>query len=178
MNEFRPADVTANARRVASKLPTGRRDEAPRPIGVFGTRLPDPTSVDPSTPRREAEIKVVKEQSRVFGTETIALSAVAQLVSRAQTLAVGRGLLLARTRFMDGQRSVSEILNLVAQTIEEGGLDVLDDRLVGDLAQFRPMELAAALNRLRTLEVSSEEVGPPEAAPTDATHKDATGAGF
>ena len=91
---------------------------------------------------------------------------------------MGRGLLLARTRFMDGQRSVSEILNLVTQTIEAGGLDVLDDRLVGDLAQFRPMELAAALNRLRTLEVSSEEVGPPEAAPTDATHKDTTGAGF
>ncbi len=178
MNEFRPADVTADSRRIASELPTGRRDEAPRPIGAFGTRLPDPTSVDPSTPRREAEIKVSKEQSLVFGTETIALSAVAQLVSRAQTLAVGRGLLLARTRFMDGQRSVSEILNLVAQTIEEGGLDVLDDRLVGDLAQFRPMELAAALNRLRTLEVSSEEVGPPEAATTDATHKDATGAGF
>ena len=145
--------------------------------------MPNPTSVDPSTTKREAEIKVFKGQSLVFGTETIALSAVAQLVSRAQTLAVGRGLLLARTKFMDGQSSVSEILNLVVQAIDEGGLDALDDRLVGDLAHFRPMELAAALNRLRTLEVSSEEVRPPEAAPTDATGTDAaptdaTGAGF
>ena len=93
----------------------------------------------------------------VFGKETIDLSAVAQLMSRAQMLAVGRGLLMARNRFMDGRRSVSEILTLVMQVIEEGGLDELDDRRVGDLAQFRPMELAAALNRLRTLEVFSTE---------------------
>jgi hypothetical protein len=89
----------------------------------------------------------------VFGTETIALAAVSQLVSRAQTLAVGRGLLMARTRFMDGRRSVSQILSLVMQAIEQEGLDALDTRRVGDLAEFRPMELAAALNRLRSLKV-------------------------
>ena len=157
MKEFRPSDVTAEARRVASELPTGRKEEEPGPIQAFRTRLPNPTSVDPSTQKRDAEIKVLGGHSLVFGKETIALSAVAQLVSRAQTLAVGRGLLLARTRFMDGRRSVSEILNLVTEVIEKDGLDELDDRKVGDLAQFRPMELAAALNRLRTLEVCSRE---------------------
>lgn len=58
---------------------------------------------------------------------------------------------------MDGRRSVSEILTLVMRMIDENGLDELDDRRVGDLAEFRPTELAAALNRLRTLEVSSAE---------------------
>ena len=157
MKEFRPSDVTADARRVASELPTGRKEEEPGSIEVFRTRLPSPASVDPSTTKRASEIKVFRGHSLVFGNETIALSAVAQLVSRAQTLAVGRGLLLARTRFMDGQRSVSEILDLVTEVIEKDGLDELDDRKVGDLAHFRPMELAAALNRLRTLEVYSTE---------------------
>ena len=157
MRDFRPSDVTADARRVASELPTGREREAPGLIEAFRTRRPNPTSVDPSTAKREAEIKVFSGPSLVFGNETIALSAVTQLVSRAQTLAVGRGLLMARDRFMDGRRSVSEILTLVTQVIEEEGLDELDDRRVGDLAQFRPMELAAALNRLRTLEVCSTE---------------------
>ena len=152
MRDFRPSDVTADARRVASELPTGREREAPGPIEAFRTRRPNPTSVDPGTAKREAEIKVFSGPSLVFGNETIALSAVTQLVSRAQTLAVGRGLLMARDRFMDGRRSVSEILTLVGQVIEEEGLDELDDRRVGDLAQFRPMELAAALNRLRTLD--------------------------
>ena len=157
MRDFRPSDVTADARRVASELPTGREREAPGPIEAFQTRRPNPTSVDPSTAKRQAEIKVFSGPSLVFGNETIALSAVTQLVSRAQTLAVGCGLLMARDRFMDGRRSVSEILTLVTQVIEKEGLDELDDRRVGDLAQFRPMELAAALNRLRTLEVYSTE---------------------
>ena len=157
MKDFRPFDVTADAKRVASELPTGRKREAPGPIEAFRTRLPNPASVDPSTAKREAEVKVFKD-TLVFGAETIALSAVTQLVSRAQMLAVGRGLLMARSRFMDGRRSMSEILTLVMQTIEKEGLDELDDRRVGDLAEFRPMELAAALNRLRSLEVCSTEV--------------------
>ena len=157
MKDFRPSDVTVDAQRVASDLPTGREKEAPGPIEPFQVRVPNPGSVDPSTAKREAEIKVFPGPSLVFGTETIALSAVTQLVSRAQTLAVGRGLLIARDRFMDGRRSVSEILTLVMQVIEEKGLDELDDRRVGDLARFRPTELAAALNRLRCLEVCSAE---------------------
>ncbi len=137
----------------AAELPTGRETETPGAIEPFRARLPDPASVDPSTARRDAEVKVLKGRSLLFGTETIDLSSVSQLVSRAQTLAVGRGLLMARSRFMDGRRSVSEILTLVVETIEKEGLDELDDRRVGDLAEFRPLELAAALNRLRSLEV-------------------------
>jgi predicted ABC-class ATPase len=157
MKEFCPFDVTAAARLVASEFPTGRQVEVSGPIAAFRQRLPNPTSVDPSTARREAEVKAFKGASIVFGKETIQLSGVTQIVSRAQTLALGRGLLVARTRFMDGRRSVSEILTLVMRMIEENGLDELDDRKVGDLAQFRRTELAAALNRLRTLEVSSAE---------------------
>jgi predicted ABC-class ATPase len=157
MREFHASDATAAARRVASEFPTGRQVEVPGPIVAFRRRLPNPTSVDPSTARREAEVKAFKEGSIVFGKEKIHLSGVTQIVSRAQALALGRGLLLARTRFMDGRRSVSEILTLVMRVIEENGLDELDDRKIGDLAQFRRTELAAALNRLRTLEVSSAE---------------------
>ena len=42
------------------------------------------------------------------------------------------------------------------EDFDENGLDVLDRRLVGNLARFRRFELAAAINRLRTLEVSTE----------------------
>ena len=157
MRDFRPSDSTAEARRVASRFPTGREEEAPEPIEAFRPRLPKPASVDPGTEKREAEVKVSKGGTLLFGNETIELSGVAQIVSRAQTLALGRGLLMARNRFMDGRRSVSEILTLVMRTIDENGLDELDDRKVGDLVQFRATELAAVLNRLRTLEVYAEE---------------------
>jgi hypothetical protein len=39
--------------------------------------------------------------------------------------------------------------------IDRAGLDVLDRRPAGDLARFRRYELAAALNRLRTLRVAA-----------------------
>lgn len=49
---------------------------------------------------------------------------------------------------------MGEISHLVARIIEDEGLDALDERRTGDLATFRPLEFAAALNRLRTLEVN------------------------
>jgi hypothetical protein len=60
----------------------------------------------------------------------------------------------ARQRYMDGRRPLSEILDAVMADIDRSGLDILDRRPVGDLVRFRRYELAAALNRLRTLRVS------------------------
>ena len=154
MKEFRPRDVTEEARRVAEELPTGRHAENPDPMGPFPCRAPVPGSVDPSRGRREVDLKVRDRETLVFGRQVIDLSAVSQLVSRAQTRAVGRALVLAREKFMDGQRSVGEISDLVSRMIENEGLDALDERRTGDLAAFRRLEFAAALNRLRTLEVN------------------------
>jgi predicted ABC-class ATPase len=154
MKEFRPHDVTEEAHRVAKELPTGRRPEAPRPLGGVRPRAPLPGSVDPSRGRRAVDLKVRDRETLVFGRQVIDLSAVSQLVSRAQTRAVGRALVLARRSFVDGKRSLNEITSGVAGVIEGEGLDALDDRLPGDLAAFRTFELAAALNRLRTLQVS------------------------
>ena len=154
MKEFRPRDVTEEARRVAEELPTGRHPETPGPMGPFPCRAPVPGSVDPSRGRREVDLKVRDRETLVFGRQVIDLSAVSQLLSRAQTRAVGRALVLAREKFMDGQRSVGEISDLVSHMIENEGLDALDERRTGDLAAFRPLEFAAALNRLRTLKVN------------------------
>ena len=43
--------------------------------------------------------------------------------------------------------------NAVLEAMAAEGLDVLDDRCVGDLAAFRRHELAAALNRVRGLRI-------------------------
>ena len=54
---------------------------------------------------------------------------------------------------MDGRRPLSEILDRFAAALEANGLDAFDGRRGGDLAAIRRHELAAALNRLRTLRV-------------------------
>lgn len=56
-------------------------------------------------------------------------------------------------RLLDRQLCLSEILDRVGQDVRKSGLDVLSNRVAGEYAEFRRFELAAALNRLRGLEV-------------------------
>jgi hypothetical protein len=62
-------------------------------------------------------------------------------------------------RIHDRERALPEILDQVDARIERDGLDALDPRRGGDLAGFRRFELAAALNRLRTLRVKGPSHG-------------------
>ncbi len=152
MREYLPRDVTGEAREVAASLPTGRRVEAVRELGGRGARIPLGRSVDPSRGRRSVSLKVRGEDELLFGTEEIDLSAVEQVVSWAQLRAVSEALVLARDE-MDGERTLPEVLDRVETRIAAEGLDVLGKWRTGELAAFRRFELAAALNRLRTLEV-------------------------
>jgi predicted ABC-class ATPase len=151
MTDYVPSDVTRQAREVAAAHPTGREPEVPGPLRELPPRRPRKASVDPSRGRRDVSIKVRGEDTILFGADEIDLSAVEQLVSWGQTRAVSEGILLARKRFMDGERTVPEILDAVMQVLEEEGLDALGYGHDGDLILFRRFELAAALNRLRSL---------------------------
>jgi len=153
MREYRPRDVTREAREVAAFLPTGRVREIGEPLGAVRPRVPHPSSLDPRRGRREESLKVRGTDGLTLGWEELDLSSVEQIVSRAQLQAIGKGLLLAWRDFMDGSRSLPQILDLVEARIATGGLDALDPREVGTLAVFRRFELAAALNRIRSLRV-------------------------
>ncbi len=151
LHAYRPWDATAQAKAIAARHATGRRPEGGDRFGDVTPRAPDPRSVDPSKGRREVRVKVHGTRAIQFGRETIDLEAVEQLVHPAQTRAIAAALVYARHRYMDGQRPLRQIVELVMRDVAEQGLDVLDSRKVGDLAAFRPQELAAALNRLRSL---------------------------
>ena len=153
MESFRPHDVTACARAVAAAHPTGRIAEETGPFTIDLRRRPRPGSVDPSRGRRAVSVKIRDAQTVQFGSETLDLSAVEQIVRWAQTRAIGAALDYARRTYIDGRRSIAEILDLVLSDIERDGLDVLDSRRIGEFARFRRHELAAALNRLRTLKI-------------------------
>ncbi|MYH62023.1 MAG: ABC-ATPase domain-containing protein [Caldilineaceae bacterium SB0675_bin_29] len=150
METFRPNDVTARASAVASDHPTGRVAEGGKSFNVNLRRIPRPGSVDPSKGRRESSIRTRDMQTVQFGRETLDLAAVEQIVHWGQTRAIGAALDYARGRYIDGRRSLSEILDLVMADIEAEGLDVLERRRTGEFAQFRRHELAAAFNRLRS----------------------------
>ena len=153
MVEYVPHDVTAEAKAIAEKYRTERKIEGGEHFGDIAPRIPLAWSLDPSKGKYEVKITAKGVKTILFGRHEIDLTAVEQLVHPSQLNAIGQALYYARERYMDGRRTVAEILDLVMRDIDEKGLDVLDSRLMGNYARFRKQELAAALNRLRTLRV-------------------------
>jgi len=152
MVEYKPFQVTEKARAIAERYRAERRPEGGTHFGTIGERIPLAHSFDASKGRREVKISPKGLQSIAFGTHTIDLGAVEQLVDDSQTRAVGDAIYYA-TKYMDGKRTLREIVDAVLTDIKTKGLDVLSSRPVGDYAAFRGPELGAAINRLRTLAV-------------------------
>ena len=75
-----------------------------------------------------------------------------QLQELSQTKAIMEALQMLNA-YIDGKKSIQEMLNALMNKIDNEGLDGLSDRLSGNLAGFRKLELAGTLNRLRTLKV-------------------------
>jgi predicted ABC-class ATPase len=152
MIEYTPHDVTSKAQEIAGKYKAEREQEGGESFGRITNRIPLSGSFDPSKGRREVKISAKGLRSILFGRHPIDLSAIEQIVDPSQTRALGDAIRYA-TKFMDGERTLSEVIEAVLNDIEKKGLDVLSSRPVGDLAKFRGLELAAAINRLRTLSV-------------------------
>ena len=156
MRDFLPYDATADAAEIAARLPSRRRAEAVSPMGDPTSRIPLATSFDPSRGRREVKIDTRHRHLITFGTNDIDLLAVEQLVDTSQTRAIGCAIYLALSRFIDGNRSLTEVLALLEDLFDREGLDPLDpfhrkDRHPGNFARPRSFEIAAAINRLRTV---------------------------
>jgi predicted ABC-class ATPase len=148
MRDYVPAEVTAEARRIAGQLPTRRHTEGGewQPIR---TRSPDPPSIDPRRGRRPIEIKARTEERVMFGEQEVELSAIEQLVEPAQARAIALALAHARTRWIDTPLTLPDALGGIMTIARTHGLDAFQEYLTGDLAQFRIFELAAFLNRIR-----------------------------
>jgi len=157
MDAYLPRDVTTQAKAIAQKCRAERRSEGGDRFGQVPPRVPLAESLDPSKGRRQVKISARGVKTILFGTNEIDLTAAEQLVDPSQLNAIGQALYYARQRYMDGRRTLPQILDAVMADIDREGLGVLDRRPVGDLARFRRYELAAALNRLRTLRVRQRE---------------------
>jgi predicted ABC-class ATPase len=152
MVEYKPYDLSRQAHTIAQKHRAGRSPEGGQYFGRVTERIPLAQSFDPSKGRREVKISSKGLQSIVFGTHTIDLGAVEQLVDISQTKAIGDAIYYA-TKYMDERRTLGQIVSAVLRATAEKGLDVLGHRPAGDYAAFRGMEFAGAINRLRTLSV-------------------------
>jgi predicted ABC-class ATPase len=156
MVEYKPLELTAEAKQIASRYKSRRRPEGGERFGTVAERVPRAASFDPKRGRREVRISSRGLFSIDFGTSRIDLGACEQLVDPSQTNAIGDAIQYA-TRYMDGIRRLREVVELVMSDIRGKGLDVLSGIPIGEYAMFRGVELAAAINRLRTLVMEGEK---------------------
>ncbi len=150
MSSYLASDVTAEAKDIAASLPSGREAE------VCGfqppaDRVPLSKSLDPSRGSKDIGVSVKDVHHVVFGREDVELSSLEQLVDISQTRAVADAMVVA-WRMMDGETSMRELAEKVIELISDKSLDRLGE-VNGERATFRPHELVAALNRLRTIVV-------------------------
>lgn len=151
MDAYRPADVTARAREVAS-VPTGRHAEAETFPPVVH-RSPEPASLEPVS-RGRRRVRSRGEDSLSFGEYEVDLRSVEQIADARQVTGIGLALdLMVRRGYVDGARTLAEALDLLDAELADAGAEALLAVRDEDFAVPRRFETAAALNRVRGLRV-------------------------
>jgi predicted ABC-class ATPase len=161
MKAYRPRDVTARAKAIAAASQTSPDSEKRSKFRRPRSRIPDRKSFDARRGRRDSKISSRDCEEIVYGTTEIDLRSVDQLFDPSQTRAIGAAIQLAASRFMSDERTLSEILDALESFFDHEGLDPLDpfyrpERHPGAFARPRRFEVAAAINRMRTLRTTSE----------------------
>jgi predicted ABC-class ATPase len=153
MDTYRPLRVTAAAGEVANAYPTRRRPEAERPLEAPRPRVPRAESLDMRRGRREVKVDAKGLHAILFGTTTIDLAALEQLVDAAQARCIAQALIHVARRCAPRGLSIGQGLRVLDGELDRGGLDRLNPYKAGNLARARVQEIAFALNRLRTLKI-------------------------
>ncbi|MEA5450886.1 ABC-ATPase domain-containing protein [Leptolyngbya sp. CCNP1308] len=151
MDEFCPQDVTERAKAIAAEYQTDREGEGGSSFGRPTPRIIQPASIDPSQGKRSVKLRVRDVDQLQIGTEAIDLSAVEQLVEPGQVRAIAAAIVYAQRYHMTTKTPLAEAIAAVMADLDQYGLDSLTEWPMGDLVNFRGLELAAAINRLRTL---------------------------
>jgi predicted ABC-class ATPase len=154
MEDYEPSDATPQARDVTSKFP-------PRaPVGDEDIRPPKgrrvrASSIDLRRGRRETArgrgLRTIE-----LGRERVDLSYLEQLAEAGQTEAVAR--VIGEFAAAGESRRVKEVVEEALDTIVKNGLDSLGNFRghPGELSLPRAHEVAAAINRIRSLEARPE----------------------
>jgi len=164
MDSYRPYDVTKRAKEITVELPSMAVERENKGSDMFMLpcqRAPIPASLEGARRGGRGRIRATGLYSIEFGSEEIELDAVEQLVDPSQTRAVADILdMMLDTGLINGKRIIGELLDAVEEMINQKGLDCIAPgrTIVGNYARPRRLELAAALNRLRGLQVTQKRV--------------------
>ncbi len=156
MREFQPVTVTEEAHEIAQAHPTERCREVPQPLDPIRSRSIVRESIDACTGKRDFKIDAKSLTLLMFGQERLDLVGVEQLVDISQTRAIGYALRFLAQHMRCPQMGIKEAVIMIDVFFTQEGLDRLDPyyqtgRHPGNFARPRPYEVAATINRLRSI---------------------------
>ena len=155
LDQYRPLLVTEEAKQVVEVFPTRRQAEGGEEFGTLTHRHPVARSFDPSRGKRDVKIDAKGVKKILFGTTAVDLSALEQLVDISQTRAIGEAIFYYAQHYASENLSLQEGLQELLEQVEEKGLDMLTPYKTGNLARPRIFEIAFAINRMRSLKVTT-----------------------
>jgi predicted ABC-class ATPase len=148
MQAFQPQDLTPAARTIAQSYPSDRLPEGGMGFGDLPARQLLPGFITAPTEFKPIQAKVRDSDRLILGTQEIDLSAVEQLVESGQVRAIAAAILTLHQNLNQAQ-PFKQVLQRMLEQVTQSGLDSLTAMPQGDLVQFRQLDLACALNRLR-----------------------------
>lgn len=158
MEQYQPYDVTDEARAVARDHTTSRQQEGGARFGSITHRQPLAKSLNSHKGKKE-KVTARGLTNIQYGTTNILLDQVEQLIDQSQTRSIAAVLHhVEKKGYLQKQYTLKQLLAAVEKQMNEQGLASFapfPKQHPGDLARPRSLELAAALNRLRTLHIHS-----------------------
>lgn len=156
----RVRDITREAK--AAGIEPSRAEKTVPALGAEAVRWVCPSSINPAFGREDAYIHAPETQRLLFGQSIVDLSGIPQIVEANQTRTIGLLLYYLKLRYLDESRTISALLDLIEEDLSNEGLDALSREIRGDLARPRRFEIAAALNRLDGLRVTTGPAAAPQ----------------
>jgi predicted ABC-class ATPase len=173
MRNYEAQDATDQAHRIADEYSSGRLQEASGVLDPVAPRSPLAESFRADRGRRQESISARGRELILYGEQALDLRHLSQLVDTSQTRAVARAIRLASQHLMGGTDqgpekstpALLEVLEALEAILDEEGLEALDqyavdrrsERHPGNFARPRRYEIAAAINRMRSLKVRTVE---------------------
>lgn len=163
MANYRCEDITVNVR---DRLGPIAEEDTPSPDFALSRRLAadnfDPAYINrrlnKTLPKRIKDLRNAPRQLE-YGMDLINLEAVAQIAEAPQVLAIGYCLLALRAQLQQSEHRAETIrfwIDWLENEINTHGLAILAPDYPGTLSKPRKYELAAAINRIRSLKIFQE----------------------
>ena len=143
-------DVTAKAKAIAA---SDRKLEGSQ---CFGDITPRQIQLPQfGRDRKPTKVKTQHLTTLTIGQEDIDLRSIEQLIEPNQTRAIAYAILTWQQQ--NCSHSLQNLLDDIMSRVQRHELDALTPYPMGDLSEFRRYELAAVINRLRTLKVVTDK---------------------